>query len=432
MPEIRPFRALRYNPTAVPDLAAVVTPPYDVISPEAQARYYARYPSNVIRLILPREPDPEVPGRDRYERAARTFAAWQRDGILLRDPAPALYPYEQEFSLADGPRRRRRGLLALVRLAAYGEGQVFPHERTFRRHKDDRLQLMRACRADLEAILGFYGGPAEPVQALLAGSMAGPALLSVTDEEGMAHRLWRLPEPQADQLAVALQERPMTIADGHHRYETALTFRDEQRAAAGPSARDAGPHDFVLVDLVHADDPGLVILPTHRLVRRAPTLQSLRPRLAEHFHVDTRVTDATNPLPALRGVLDELARERAARVGFAAYAGGETILVVRLREAGGSSAQLDVAVLQSLVLEKLLEVSPEDLEYERDEAQALEAVATSRAALAWFLTPPAVKEVETLARLGVRMPQKSTYFYPKVLSGLLFYPKNSQDRCGAG
>ncbi len=447
MAEIVPFRALRYNPRFVPDLAQVVAPPYDVISPEAQERYYARHPYNVVRLILAKD-ELSVSGRDRYACAARTFADWRREGILRRDTAPAVYLYEQEFAIGEGRRLRRRGVLAPVRLHDYADGVIFPHERTFPRYKDDRLQLMRACPANLEAILGFFPGPNPGVAAVLDRCLETGPIAGLVDEDGVGHRLWPVSEPEEVRaLQTALREQPIFIADGHHRYETALNFRNERQAhegAAGGAARGR-PDSFVLMNLVPADDPGLVILPTHRILRRRPACagEALTTALARHFWITSHPVDPGDPLPGVHRALADLARRGAEAMVFGLYAGGAAVLALELNDptttqallAEGHApafANLDVAVLHRLVVEGVLGVpaatqADDSIRYTRDAAQAIAEVAAGTASVALFLNPPRVEQVQAVAMAGERMPQKSTYFYPKVLGGLVINPLDAAE-----
>lgn len=337
MAEIIPFRALRYNPRFAPDLSQVVAPPYDVISPQAQDRYYRRHPYNVVRLILARG-DPEGSGSDRYACAAQAFANWRRDGILRRDPTPALYLYEQEFSFGDTSRRlRRRGVLALVRLHDYADGIVFPHERTFSRYKDDRLRLMRACPANLEAILGFCPGPNPGVAAVLDGRLNAEPAVALVDEDGVSHKMWLAEQSEdVEALQTSLRDQPIIIADGHHRYETALNFRNEGRsgAAATGMVRHRSPDNFVLMNLVQSDDPGLVILPTHRIIRRRPASSGevLTDALARHFRITPSPLDSANSPPALERLLADVARRGVGGIACAVYAGGSAILVLELTD----------------------------------------------------------------------------------------------------
>jgi uncharacterized protein (DUF1015 family) len=443
MAEIVPFRALRYSPRFVPDLKLVVAPPYDVISPEAQERYHARHPHNVVRLILSKEGEAGTPDQDRYARAARTFTAWQVEGILARDPQPGIYVSEQEFSLGEAHRVRRRGFTALVRLARYDEKIVFPHERTFAKYREDRLRLMRACPANLDPVFGFYPGPDGPIRAILDGCVEADPQVQLVDEDGIRHRMWILREPASVAgLVQALRDKPIIIADGHHRYETALTFRDERRMRGNVAAGAEPPrlHDFVLMYLVSAEDPGLVILPTHRVIRQRPvvTQDGLRRALERHFRMEVFPLDPGNPVMSLRIALADIHRRRRDAVLFGLYAGGRELIVLELSDttvvrdlvATGHSrvfARLDVAILHRVVIEQILGIrsagqADDSIHYTRDEGQALAAVASGEAHLALFQNPPRVEQVQAVALASERMPQKSTFFYPKVLSGLVINP----------
>ncbi len=441
MAEIIPFRALRYNPQVVPDLKLVVTPPYDVISPEAQERYHSRHPHNVVRLILAK--DAGGHGPDRYERAARAFADWQAEGVLTRDPEPGMYVAEQEFSVGEGHRIRRRGLVAMMRLAAYEEKVVFPHERTFAKYREDRLRLMRACPANLEPIFGFYPGTDGSVCSVLDRCMGSVPQVDFVDEDGLRQRLWILREPAAlAALAQAFRDRPVLIADGHHRYETALNFRQERRGQddAPAEVQRRRLDNFVLMYLVSAQDPGLVILPTHRVIRQRPLLakDALRRALERYFRIAVRPLDPGNPAMSLRIALADIHRHRQDAVTFGLYAGDGDLLELELGDhtaihdliAAGHSpeyARLDVAILHGVVIERILGIqatsqADDAIQYTRDEGQALQAVAAGEAHLALFQNPPRVEQVQAVALAGERMPQKSTFFYPKVLSGLVINP----------
>jgi uncharacterized protein (DUF1015 family) len=451
MAEIVPFRALRYNLQFVPDLKLVVAPPYDVISPEAQERYHVRHPHNVVRLILAKDGEEGTPDGDRYQRAARTFIAWQTDQILRRDPEPGIYLSEQEFSMGEGHRLRRRGIMALVRLAEYDEKIIFPHERTFAKYREDRLRLMHACPANLDPVFGFYPGPGESIHTVFDRCMEADPQVEFLDEDGIRHRLWILRQPAAVAVLVqALRDRPIIIADGHHRYETALTFRQERlaRGTVPPEAQRRRPENFVLMYLVHAEDPGLVILPTHRVIRQRPAIQgeALRHALARHFRTDTFPLDPGNPVMSLRIALADLSWRRREAAVFGLYAGGQKLFLLTLEdEAVGNSlvaaghspeyARLDVAILHRVVIEQILGIQPtgqadDSIHYTRDEAAALAAVASGEAHLALFQNAPRVEQVQAVALAGERMPQKSTFFYPKVLSGLVINPLDSTEIVG--
>jgi uncharacterized protein (DUF1015 family) len=451
--EIAPFRALRYNPRYVPDLKLVVAPPYDVISPEAQERYHARHPYNVVRLILSKEGEAGTPDHDRYARAARTFTAWQVEGILARDPVSAMYLSEQEFSLGQEHRLRRRGIMALVRLAPYDETIVFPHERTFAKYREDRLRLMRACPANLDPVFGFYPESEGPIRGIFDRLVETDPQVQLIDEDGIRHRMWILREP--DDVAVLVRtfrDKPIIIADGHHRYETALNFRDERRVReevhteGGPPC----PHDFVLMYLVSAEDPGLIILPTHRVIRQrmAVPREALHHLLEASFRTEAFPLDLGNPVMSLRIALAEVHRRGRDAAVFGLYAGGQEVLVLEVN--GNSSrqdlvaagyslefARLDVNILHHVLIERILgikatELADERISYTRDEAAALSAVASGEAQFALFQNPPSVAQVQAVALAGERMPQKSTYFYPKVLSGLVINPLDSPAIIPAG
>ena len=388
MAEIIPFRALRYDPRRIPDLAQVVTPPYDVISPEAQDRYYARHPHNVVRLVLAKHETPGAPGGNRYSRAAATYTAWRREGILQRDPTPAIYLYEQEFSAGQASRLRRRGLLALVRLHEYAEQVILPHERTFSRHKDDRLQLMRACPANLEPILGFYPGSSRPIDALLGRYMETDPTIGLVDEEGVGHRLWLVEAtPEVATLCDALCDRPVVIADGHHRYETALTFRDERRGR-NPTPAAAARHrldDFVLMNLVPSDDPGI----GHPADPPGDPPPARSPRDGARGRAGTALPHCAvsagrrQPLAIAPGGAGRPGAQREGpRIACALYAGGREILVMELADpavpqaflAEGRApayAELDVAVLHRLLVEDILGIpqatqTDDRIQYTRD------------------------------------------------------------------
>jgi uncharacterized protein (DUF1015 family) len=453
MAEITPFRALRYNPRFVPDLNLVVAPPYDVISPEAQERYHARHPHNVVRLILSKEGEAGTPDHDRYARAARAFTTWQVEGVLDRDPVPGIYVSEQEFSLGEGHRLRRRGFMALVRLARYDEKIVFPHERTFAKYREDRLRLMRACPANLDPVFAVYPGPDAPIRTILDRCMEMDPQVQLVDEDGIQHRMWILREPAGVAgLVRAFQDKAIIIADGHHRYETALTFRDERRVREKhpAEAEPPRPHDFVLMYLVSAEDPGLIILPTHRVIRQRPAVLpgGLCRALQPHFRTEAFPLDPGNPVMSLRIALAGIHRRRPDAVVFGLYAGGQELIVaevasqtvVRDLVAAGHSpefARLDVTILHRVVIEWILGIPPSEQEddsifYTRDEAQALAAVASGEAQLALFQNPPRVEQVQAVALAGERMPQKSTFFYPKVLSGLVINPLDPAETVPAG
>jgi uncharacterized protein (DUF1015 family) len=434
MADVRPFPGLRF--AAAERLDALVTPPYDVISPEAQARYYARDPHNIIRLELGRDEPGDDDLDNRYSRAAMTFAEWRRDGVLTQD-APSLYIYEQEFS--EGERRvTRLGIQARVRLHPWADGVVLPHERTLTKAKSDRLRLLNACAANLSPVMSLYDDPDHTLATSLVVARDRAPDVAIIDEAGEGHRLWRVDDPAfAARVAGFFAERKLYIADGHHRYETALTYRDEQAAARkGLSADD--PANFVLMTLVAVEDPGLVVWPTHRLVRGldAAALAALRARLDTLFtwralsgDLPTTWLAALAAEPAGTPALVIVTRDGAQLVTLT-EAGKAAMARVTIEGQAQSVAwcTLDVAVAQELVLGEGAGISREDIRdgdrvsYARDAADAVGAVHERAADMALLLraTPPAA--LRDVALAGDRMPQKSTYFYPKLITGLVINP----------
>ncbi len=448
MADVRPVPGIRYAPGT--DLAAVVTPPYDVISPEAQARYYARSPENIIRLELGRDEPGDDELANRYTRAAATFAAWRLQGVLQQD-APALYLYEQRFSLpASGGERRRLSLLARVRVEPWEAGVVLPHERTLSKPKSDRLKLTRATAATLSPIMALYDDPRGALAKALAKPLKRAPELSFSDESDEQHRLWVVRDAALiERVATFFRDRQLYIADGHHRYETALAYREELREAR----RELPPEDaanFTLMALAAIEDPGLVVLPTHRIVRGVPQerLAEFRRDLDGLFESAPLLTGGLDELDGLgAGAVTEALAEASAggtRTAFALVApdgvrilrqtdAGRAAMDRRTGEAGAASEAwraLDVAVLHELVLAQGLSVSEQSIRagehvtYTRDAQAALDAVRTGAdgAQLAFLLNPTPPAAIRDVARAGDRMPQKSTYFYPKLITGLLINP----------
>jgi uncharacterized protein (DUF1015 family) len=435
MAEVRPFPGIRYADES--HLAALVTPPYDVISPEAQARFYERDPHNIIRLELGRDQPGDDDLDNRYTRAAAAFAEWRRAGLMTQDES-SFYLYEQRFS-SGGQSYARASLMARVRLEPWDAGVILPHERTLSKPKDDRLKLTRACAATLSPIMSLYDDPAGELATILGTVRTQPPLAAFSDDSGEEHRLWiARDESLAAQVAAFFADRQLYIADGHHRYETALTYRDEVRALRHDLADDDAVN-FTLVGLSALDDPGLVVLPTHRILRDldGARLSALDETLSANFTSEPLDGDSADWVQALAAagtsgsafVLVEPARARLIRL---TDAGRAAMLDVHGEDVGASAAwrTLDVAVLHALLLDAVLGVTPEavrageHVSYTRDAQAATVAVRTGSdgAQLAALLnaTPPAA--IRDVARAGDRMPQKSTYFYPKLITGLVINP----------
>lgn len=432
MAEVRAFRAYRYDLGRVGTLAEVVAPPYDVIDPALQRALYARSPYNVIRLILNQEEPTDTETNNRYTRAAGFLREWQQEGILLQDSARAMYVYHQEFEV-EGQRFRRRGFLARVRLERFGEGKIFPHEETLPGPKADRLRLFHATAMNLSPVFGLYPDTTGAIQSQLDEAVRRALPLEAADHLGVVNRLW----PVTDQHVVStitglMGPKPLFIADGHHRYETALRYLDEKRSA-GEVRDDEAAANFVLMMLVGMSDPGLVILPTHRLVSGLPTLNAdqLRPVLEKHFQLDTIGRGEQGARDTWELVQADGGQEL---LGFGTVADGvwQTARFGTPQVMAGLAPEhsldwhsLAVSVLHVLVLGKLI---PERVDgqptcrYVHLLSEVTEDVAAKRCQLAVLVPPATMQHVEQIAGNLEKMPPKSTYFYPKLLSGLVFNP----------
>ena len=437
MPDLRPFRALRYEPSRVRDLAAVVAPPYDVIDPEMRARLVARDPANVVRLDMPVEELGDGPD-DRYRRAARTLAAWRSDGTLRKDPQPSIYVYEQRYLIPGTERERtQRGYFARLRLEPYGpDSGVLPHERTLSGPKEDRYKLLRATGVNTSPVVVLFDDTSGSTEDRLAAVAGGPPDLDVSDDDGVCHRMWSLPasgDGPASIVAGSLLEAggsaPVTIADGHHRYETALRYRDERRMSR--SCDEDPPFDYVLALMLEATRQELTVLPTHRLVRRIGSggAEQLLARAPELFDIE--------PIESSEAMKAALTGGDAAggtgRFGLWTRAGGAILTARRdafapFLPAGGEAVRsLDVTLLAT-ALDRLAGIDADAVAdgavgYTKSAEDAIAAVDTgSGADAAFLLEPTPVVSIEAVAREGDVMPQKSTYFYPKALTGLVINP----------
>jgi uncharacterized protein (DUF1015 family) len=436
VPDIRPFRALRFDPAVVGELGAVVAPPYDVIGPVERERLVSRHPANIVRLDLPAEELGDAED-ERYRRAARTLAAWRSDGTLRKDARPSIYPYEQTYRVPGGDvERRQRGFFARLRLEPFGGSGVLPHERTLDAPKEDRYRLLRATGVNSSPVVGLVADPDRAIARGLADVASAAPDVDVVDDDGTRHRMWALPaEGEGDSgsaasgMISAAEAGPVTIADGHHRYETALRYRDERRMSR--SCEEDPPFDYLLV-LFLPDATDLTVLPTHRLVRGIGDAgaASLLERAAELFDVEP-VADPSELVERFGDVAN--ATGGAGRFGLWTRAGAALLTARRaafepdLPEAGRAVRDLDVTLL-GVALSRLVGIGAEAVGagavgYTKSAADAVAAVAADDGVDAAFLLEPTpVAAIEAVARQGDVMPQKSTYFFPKALSGLVINP----------
>jgi uncharacterized protein (DUF1015 family) len=430
MADVQPFRGFRYDLARVGPLSDVIAPPYDVIDASQQQALYDRSPYNAVRLILNKETPQDNEHDNRYARAAQCLRDWTRDGILAQDSARCLYVYHQEFEV-EGRRYTRKGFMARVRLEKFGEGRIYPHEETMSGPKADRLKLFHATNMNLSQIFGMYPDEDGEVNAKLDAAIGRSLPLQATDHLGVVNRLWPIADQHVHSAVASLfGQKPIFIADGHHRYETALRYLDEKKQA-GEVASDDAPANFVLMHLVSMHDPGLVILPTHRLVSglRDMKAEDLRALLGPHFEMETvGVGDA-----AARSTWEWIEADGSqALLGFGTPTDGvwqvgrfcsEPLMAELATEHSEAWRSLAVAVLQRVVLDKLLpeaSMTPK-CQYVHLLKEATDAVAAKQCQLAVLVPPATMQHVEDIAGNLEKMPPKSTYFYPKVLSGLVFH-----------
>lgn len=431
MADVQAFRAFRYDLGRVGNLSDVIAPPYDVIDGGLQQALYDRSPFNVVRLILNRENPTDSEADNRYLRAAQTLKSWQQDGILVQDSARALYVYHQDFEV-EGRRYTRKGFMARVRLEPFGAGRIYPHEETMAGPKADRLKLFRATAMNLSQIFGLYPDPDGSVQAKMDAAVARALPVQATDHLGVVSKVWPVTDQQVVSAVTGLMgPKPVFIADGHHRYETALKYLEERREAGEVKNPDA-PANFVLMMLVSMQEPGLVILPTHRLLSGIGDLKAdqVKALLGKHFQVETVGTGPEAARETWESIEADGSQEL---LGFGTVADGvwqaarfksPEIMGQLAAEHSPSWRGLAVAVLHRLVMEKLLPeagLGQPRCQYVHLLREVTDAAAGRQCQVAVLVPPATMGHVEQIAGNLEKMPPKSTYFYPKLLSGLVFH-----------
>jgi uncharacterized protein (DUF1015 family) len=416
MAQIEPLRALHYNLEKTGGLQDVIAPPYDVIDAAQRAELERRSPYNVVRIDLPQGGDP-------YQAAAEELVRWRQQGVIVEDDRPALWVLEQDYTGPDGERRSRRGFLARVRVEEYGPGRIRPHERTHPGPKEDRLRLTRATKANLSPIFSLFSDPAGAAWAALEPSTGDAPWGEATEDDGTRDRLWRVADAGAiDAVKDALRAAELLIADGHHRYETARIYADELGGD--------GDHRYVLMCLVALQDPGLTVFPTHRLLEglSGDQQEALAQTIRRHFEVeelpDTRqLAPPADPRQLRMGYIDSHFQRP-----FMLTLKDQDAVDAALPGQAEAYRHLDTAVLEALILKGALHMTDDDIDhlhqlgYARNSEQAIELVKRGEFDAAFLMAPIPVERVQAIAAADESMPPKSTYFFPKVPTGLVFNP----------
>jgi uncharacterized protein (DUF1015 family) len=416
MADVEPLRALHYDLSKTGGLQDVVAPPYDVIDAEQRVALAGESPYNVVRIDLPEGGDP-------YANAAQIFDRWREEDVIVQDPDPAFWLLEQDYTGPDGRRRTRTGFFARVKIEEYGPGRVRPHERTHPGPKEDRLRLTRATRTNLSPIFSLFDDDGGQAAGALAASRETDPWGEATDDDGTVNRLWHVTDPATiAQVKHAAAPAELLIADGHHRYETARIYAEE--------IGGEGPHRYVLMCLVALQDPGLTVFPTHRLLKnlRPDQHETLANALRANF--DIELLDSTDELAPgespdaiTLGYIDAHFQKP-----FRVTLKDQWIADRALNDHAEPYRRLDTAVLEALILKGALNMTDEDIDhltqlgYERDNTKAIELVTSGRYDAAFLMAPIPIEHVQAVAAAGESMPPKSTYFFPKVPTGLLFNP----------
>jgi uncharacterized protein (DUF1015 family) len=437
MAYIAPFRALRYDPARV-DLTQVVTQPYDKISPEMQNRYYDASPHNLVRIILGKAQPTDNLRENVYTRAAASFQNWRQQGIFRQYPQQSLYQYTQRFQTpGGGPELERRGFIALGRIEDYSAGIVHRHEQTLAKPKADRLELLRATRAHFGQLFMLYSDPVGEVDEILSTNSAADMEIGIElrDEYEVLHHVRRISDPSLiDLVRDRMRDKKLIIADGHHRYEMALNYRNERRAQDGPPVEgsDLAPYELVMMTFINMDSPGLVILPTHRVVHGLESFSpdALRGRARSYFSVEE--VDPSITTARAVGILKAAGKAGTALLGVTAnraflFDTPRPLASDLLKGLSLRQQSLDVMQLHKCLLEGVLGISEEairdqtNISYIRDAEEALARVRQGAANIAFLMNPVRMRQVRDIAFAGEVLPQKSTDFYPKLLSGLTIY-----------
>lgn len=438
MAPIAPFRGFLYNSQIIKEYAQVVTPPYDVIKPQDQERFYQQHPYNIIRLDFGKNFPSDTPEDNRYTRAARILQIWKKEQVLVQDPEPAIYLYRIQYRIPGQPLRIRTGFISLLGLEPFDTGKVRPHEKTFSAFKQDRYQLFQHCQMQFCPIFSFYLDPENRVFSLLSEHAPSQPSIDFVDQEGIRHQLWKVTDrPALADIQAIFSEKTVYIADGHHRYETSLAYQADMRKRH-PDLDKTAPFNYTLMFLCPMEDPGLTIFPVHRALNRLFDLAPLvlEKKLSDDFIVEKIPFLPDNKKQVLQDFfrrLGEKGKEAHVFGFFMAQTSWFYLLTLKaesLDQAWGEDLppllrRLDVMILSRLIFQKALGVRREELdqeniiEYRHDRLEILKLVETGQSQMSFILNPTPIEQVRQIAEASLVMPRKSTYFFPKTLTGLV-------------
>lgn len=436
MADILPFQAVRYGKQYADELDSLICPPYDIISPEEQDSFYETHPLNIIRLVLGKQHPDDTPEHDRYTRAAETLRTWLKDGVLEHTESPGFTVYQMEYTLPDGGTRVVDGIISLVRVGEYGPGKVLPHEKTYLGPKEDQLKLLRACHANFTPIHALFSDEEGLVSAQYKELIESSPDRRATLGDGVIHRTWRLEDKAAlDKIVETIKGSSLLIADGHHRYETALAFRDEMRAKG--AAQADGGHEFVMMYLTSMSHPGLTVLPAHRMIDRDGDLNIAEAieRIENYFEIEQLDYSAENSRQVAEQLISKIS-ESSSNAGIMGIAvrNEPCFRLIRVKDLDKVVAEIDPQIpsaIRSLDVTILREVvmgigfgidagqSEGIIDYTPSAVDALEKVLKGEKQVSFIINPTRVDQVRVAAELGHKLPHKSTYFYPKISSGLV-------------
>ena len=432
MAKIIPFNGLRYNTDIVGDLSAVTTPPYDIISPKQQQAYYDAHPFNVIRLELGKEMPDDDETNNKYTRSGQYLNEWLESGVLKQDDSPSMYIYGQDFELKDGRKLSYKGIMCLVKLEEFEKKIILPHEETLSKAKTDRYNLMNATGANFSSIYSLYMDESGEISNILNGCTKNSPENMFTSTDGVVQKLWRIADDDIiHTLEKAFENKQLFIADGHHRYETALNFRNAMREK-NPDYTGNELYNYVMMFLVDLDEKGLVVFPTHRLLKNLSNFDEddVVSKLSKDFEVE-KAAVTTDAAAEIEHKLADMSADKV----FAMYTGKDYYYTIKLKnfesvkeanpDKSDAYRNLDVTVLHSLILNKIFGIDMENMKnqmnlvYTRDPKEAEQAVKSKEFQCAFFLNPTKIHEIKDVSLANEKMPQKSTYFYPKLITGLI-------------